>query len=338
MKKLNAIIATLANRGICRLRLSVGILLLSGLSISLQAQQAGHYSLYHFNKFNFNPAYAGLEGTLVMNGIYRAQWTGLEGAPTSQYFDAHLPLNFLRSGLGFQFENDVLGAEQNLRFNIAYNYQLDLGVGLLSIGVGGGIVQKRLDGSRLITPEGIYNEDQIFHQDPILPTTLQTAIAPTFQAGIYFKGNWLEAGLGVRHLLEPEAEFDNFTLLLDRTFFFQAEGSINAGRNWQIIPMLFLRTDLVQLQTDLGVLVGYNDNFFLGTTFRGYNSNSLDAVGIMGGLNISPKFRLMYNYDLTLSNLNNVSGGSHEVMIRFNLNKPIGQGRPPKIIFNPRTL
>ncbi len=338
MKKLNALTVARFLRVFCTLRFLGGILLLTGSAICLQAQQAGHYSLYHFNKFNFNPAYAGLDGTLVMTGIYRAQWTGLEGAPTSQYFDAHLPLNFLRSGLGFQFENDVLGAEQNIRFNIAYNYQLDLGIGTLSIGVGGGILQKRLDGSRLITPEGVYNEDQIFHQDPILPTTQLTAITPTFQAGVYFKGNWLEAGLGVRHLLEPEAEFDNFTLLLNRTFFFQAEGSINAGRNWQIIPMLFLRSDLTQLQTDLGVLVGYNENFFLGTTVRGYNSNSLDAVGIMGGLSISPKFRLMYNYDLTLSNLNNVSGGSHEVMIQFNLNKPIGQGRPPKIIFNPRTL
>lgn len=304
----------------------------------VNAQQPGQYSLYHFNKFNFNPAYAGLDGSLVINGIYRAQWTGLEGAPTSQYVDVHFPLQFLRSGIGLQFENDVLGAENNMRFNLAYNYQLDVRVGILSFGLGGGFLQKRLDGSRLITPEGVYDEDQIFHGDPILPNTRVTAITPSFQAGVYFKGNWLEAGLGVRHLLEEEAEFDNFTMLLRRTFFFQAEGKINIASNWLLVPMLLVRTDGRQLQTDIGALVEYNENFFIGTNFRGYNSNSLDAVGIMGGLNISPKFKLAYNYDLTLSALNDVSNGSHEILLRFNLNKPIGQGRPPKIIFNPRSL
>ncbi len=314
-------------------------LVLGGLYTALNAQQAAQYSLYHFTKFNFNPAYAGMEGSLVFNGVYRAQWTGIDGAPTSQYLDVHLPLQFLRSGFGIQFENDAVGAQQDMRFNLAYNYQIDVGAGVLALGVGGGIIQRRLDGSRLITPDGNYGENQTpDHQDPILPNTRATALAPSFQAGVFFKGNWLEAGFGVRNLLEQEVEFDNFTLLMDRTFFFQAEGRINVGRNWLFLPMMLVRANSTQLQSDIGVLIEYNENFFLGTTLRGYNSNSLDAVGIMGGLNISPNFRLAYNYDITMSSLNRVSNGSHEILLQFNLNKPIGEGRPPKIIFNPRTL
>jgi hypothetical protein len=39
-----------------------------------------------------------------------------------------------------------------------------------------------------------------------------------------------------------------------------------------------------------------------------------------------------------MSGLQEVTDGSHEVMLNFNLNKPIGKGKPPKIIYNPRFL
>ena len=58
----------------------------------------------------------------------------------------------------------------------------------------------------------------------------------------------------------------------------------------------------------------------------------------MGGFKLSEKITLAYAYDLTLSELSQVSNGSHEIMINYNLGKALGKGKPPRIIYNPRNL
>jgi hypothetical protein len=80
----------------------------------------------------------------------------------------------------------------------------------------------------------------------------------------------------------------------------------------------------------------YNQNIFVGATYRGYNANTSDAIAIMGGLNLSDKISLAYAYDLTLSELRSVQDGSHEITIKYNLRTRIGAGVPPPIIYYPR--
>ena len=61
-------------------------------------------------------------------------------------------------------------------------------------------------------------------------------------------------------------------------------------------------------------------------------------LAVIGGFKLSENISFVYAYDLSLSKLKNFNNGSHEVMIRYNLNKPIGKGVPPPIIYNPRSL
>jgi len=56
----------------------------------------------------------------------------------------------------------------------------------------------------------------------------------------------------------------------------------------------------------------------------------------MGGLRISERMHLYYGYDLSLSALRGATEGSHELMLRYNLNKVIGAGLAPPVIFSPR--
>jgi hypothetical protein len=110
------------------------------------------------------------------------------------------------------------------------------------------------------------------------------------------------------------------------------------GKSISIEPSVFLKSDLIQTQIEFSTLVNYNDNIFGGVSIRGYNSNSIDAVVILAGYKLSERVTLAYSYDLTLSGLKHVSNGSHEVLINYNLNRPIGKGILPKIIYNPRFL
>ena len=304
-------------------------------------QQPAQYSLFMMNNLNWNPAYAGLDNSLSATGVYRAQWTGLEGNPVTQNVNFHLPLYVLSSGIGVNLENDELGAERRTTGTVSYNYQLPVGRrGLLAIGLSAGMAQRTLDGARLRTPDGEYDipDAVIIHNDDLLPISQINAAAATFGAGLYYYSERFEAGFAARNLSEPTVNLDAISLQLKRAFFFNAGAHFDLGESLSLHPSLLVRSDLAQTQTDVAAILRYNDNIFGGASFRGYNSDNIDAVAIIAGFKLSDNITLAYAYDLTLSTLNQVSNGSHEVMINYNLNKRLGTGRPPKVIYNPRTL
>lgn len=304
-----------------------------------QGQQPAQYSLYMFNPMAWNPGYVGLDNSLSITGVFRKQWTSLPGSPTTQNLSAHMPLYYLSGGVGINVENDVLGAQILTSASLAYAYHKDLGGGILSLGISAGMVQRTLDGSKIRTPDGEYIEPGNFnHNDDLLPLSAESATAPTFHAGIYFANDWLEAGFSARNITEPTTDYSTLSLPLNRSLNFNLGFHFDLNSTLSLHPSALVRSDLTQTQTDFSVIVQYNDNIFAGASLRGYNSNSLDAVAILAGFKLSDKLTLAYAYDLTMSDLSTVSNGSHEISLNYNLNKIIGKGRAPKIIYNPRSL
>ncbi|MBK8704126.1 MAG: type IX secretion system membrane protein PorP/SprF [Saprospiraceae bacterium] len=302
------------------------------------AQQAAQYSMYNFNQLNFNPAYAGLEQSLSLSAGLRRQWTGLEGSPSTQYLTAHMPLYIAGGGVGFIVENDELGAERLTSASVAFNYQLEATRGVWSLGVGGGLVQRSLDGAKLRTPGGIYTEPGgINHEDDLLPLGVESGSTPTFHAGLYFQSEKLDAGIAVRHLTAPKTPVGELQLELSRAYFFHLGLHFELSSSLSLHPSVMIQSDVVQTQGFASILFSYNDNISAGLAFRGYSSNSLDAAVIMAGVKLSEKLSLGYAFDLTLSGLSAVNNGSHEIALNYNLGKLLGAGRPPRIIYNPRS-
>ena len=155
----------------------------------MHAQQAPQYSMYMLNKYNYNPAYAGLDNSLSITGVYRKQWVNVESSPVTQNINAHMPLYYLGGGFGINIENDQLGAERNTSGLISYNYFVPVSKkSLLSFGIGGGVIQKSLDGSKLRAPDGIYSPDQpnIDHMDDFIPIGKVSAISSIFKCRCLF--------------------------------------------------------------------------------------------------------------------------------------------------------
>ncbi len=308
------------------------------ISTGLFAQQAPQYSLLMFNEASINPAYAGLDNSLVLTGIYRNQWQGLDQSPSQQNINIHMPVYRLSGGIGINVDNDRLGLERNLLATLAYNFHLPLNrSSKISFGIGAGFFQKSIDGLGIRTPEGIYAAGTINHNDNLpLPERNVNVTTPTFNAGIYYKSDALEMGLSSRNIQEPQLVGDNFSTKLSRNYFFTASYNLDLSGNISLHPSLLIKTDQIEWQSEISTLVKYDDNIFLGGSFRGYNSNTIDAVALIAGLNISEKIKVAYAYDLTLSELNLVSSGGHEILIQYNLGREIGKGKLPKVIFNPR--
>lgn len=310
----------------------------------LQAQQLEQYSLYMLNKFKFNPSYAGLDNSLSITGVIRKQWVGLEGSPAGQLLNFHMPVYLIGGGIGIHIENDLIGAQRNTQASFTYGYHINLGESsILSVGVRGGVIQKSLDGRKLRAPDGVYGPDQNFidHKDGFLPIGTESSIAPKFAFGLYFINESIEFGVAVNNLLESSFNYQfevSNDIKLQRSYILNLAYNLNIGSSFTIYPSILIKSDIGQTQVDFSTLVKYNDNIFGGASFRGYNANSIDAVVFIAGLKVSEKLTLAYAYDMTLSSLNLVSTGSHEIMLNYNLNKIIGRGIPPKIIYNPRFL
>ncbi len=320
------------------MRIALALFVLHCLSFSLHAQQAGQYSLFMLNPFHNNPAYAGMDFAISTIAGVRSQWVGLEGAPASQYIDAHAPFELLGGGIGIKLERDVYGAARQNWASVSYSYQIRLGDGTLGFGIGAGILQSALDGSKLRTPNGIYQNQLFDHQDNILPLNRVQGLSPTLESGLFFQSARLDVGLGVRHFNSPVIDMGSFSTTILSTGFAHIGLHLELSRLFSVHPVVQLRSDAVEFQTDAGITFRYAEQLFAGFILRGYESNSLDAIGFLGGLNLNERWSLGYAYDMTLSALQQVSDGSHELVLRYTLPRVLGARRPPRIIYNPRNL
>ncbi len=310
-------------------------------AVGLWAQQAPQYSLYMLNPYGANPAYAGLENTLVATGIYRQQWSGLEGAPVTQHVNAHLPLYVISSGIGIKIENDAIGAHRTTQALLTYSYQLPLSrKATLSVGASAGYLQYVMDGAKLRTVDGQYEPNApFFHNDLALSEGKIQAGTPVFEAGLYLQAGKLEVGAAIQPVFAPRIRSNStnvFALQPVQHYIFSTSYQLQAAENMTLRPSIFVKTDFLETQSEISLVARWQENIFAGASFRGFTQKSKDAAVILAGLRLNEKTTLAYSFDIPLSALQSVNRGSHELLLRYSLNRPIGAGKLPPIIYNPR--
>lgn len=306
----------------------------------VSAQQAPQFSLYALNPYAFNPAYAGLENTLVATGVYRQQWSGLLGAPATQHINAHLPIYAISSGVGIRVENDVIGAHNTTQAILSYSYQLELSRNtLLSIGTSAGWLQYSLDGTKLRAPEGTYAEPSFSHNETVLPIGKVQAGAPIFEAGAFLQSKKWEVGISAQPVFATKLKAKGnggFGLQPIQHFLLYAANTLSLGENLSLKPSVLVKSDIAETQIEISTMARWRENTFAGASLRGFGKSSKDAVVIFLGFKLNEKTTLAYAFDIPRSSLSTAHRGSHELLLRYSLNKPIGVGKMPPIIYNPR--
>jgi type IX secretion system PorP/SprF family membrane protein len=305
------------------------------------AQQAPQYSLYMLNPYPYNPACAGLENTLILNGSYRQQWSGLKGAPVTQHINAHMPLYMLSSGVGLRVENDVIGAHAVTQALLSYNYQRELGSNsLISIGASAGYLQYNLDGAKLRAPEGTYAEPDFSHNDPVLVEGSANAGVPLVELGIFAQIKKLEIGAAMLPVYTPTIRADGsdngFALQTVAHYVGSVAHPFTLSDQLVLRPSFLLKSDLNETQMEISLLARWRENLLGGASFRGFGNSARDAAVLFAGLRLNDKTLVAYAFDIPLSALQVANRGTHELLIRYSLNKPIGAGKLPPVIYNPR--
>ena len=155
-------------------KLHLIILLLVGLAAT--AQQDPQYTQYMYNMNIVNPAYAGSTGTTSIGALYRSQWVGLEGAPSTGTLTIHSPVGN-RVGLGLSLISDEIGPVEETNAYADFSYTIPTGeTTKLAFGLKAGATFHKIGtGELLVTDPG----DGFFAQNV-------DEVTPNIGAGVYF--------------------------------------------------------------------------------------------------------------------------------------------------------
>lgn len=322
---------------LCKLHCILTLVFISVID-SVQAQQAEHFSHYMLNKYGQNVAYAGFDYSLSGTGIYRNQWSEFNGSPVGQYINAHMPLYFLHGAGGFEIMNEQLGLESRQSFTLSYSYVHRTRIGLFATGLKLGIRQIRIANDKLVAPDGNYEGNIIQHNDPVLSNQIVRGLGSRYGIAFYFINDLFEIGFSMDDFLNQSVHLGESRFNIPSSMTFFAEANYSVFQDFELKPSIMLYSDWVEWQSVSSILLSLPQNFFGGIGIRGYNLKSLDAAIITVGWKFNEKYIVSYAYDFGLSTLRSAHSGSSEIVLKYNLNKKIGLGLLPRIIYNPRDL
>lgn len=305
-------------------------LLLVLICFEVKAQQNAQYSQYIFNGLYINPASAGAKEDFYVHSFYRSQWTGVTGAPQSFSVAADGTINDEKVGLGILLAKDKLGAQSTLAAYANYAYRLQLGVQgqHLSFGLGAGIVQSALDGSKLI---GIQDGDNI------IPVGTQSTILPDARAGVLYTSDTFFAGFSADNLVAKYMNRDKSLLVpIPQPHFYLTAGTLfSLNDDTKIKPSFLLKNATGTATTlDVNAFLILGDRTWIGGTYRSslniFSKNSTSLQGsnaLVAQIEIfaTRKLRIGYAFDYSLTAFSGFGNGSHEISLGIYLSKKPAQ-------------
>jgi len=289
---------------------------------TLGAQSEAMYSQYMNNMIIINPAYAGSRAGDNITSLSRIQWVNVVGAPRSfslswdrgsEDIVEGLHQTFTPVSYGLQLYSDQLGIETSQGFQAFYAYRIKFYNSMLSFGVSAGAMSYRAAYSQVTTIQG---GDQVFQEDV-------SAILPTVGMGaMYATTNWY-VGLSAPALLKTSIKNNQYQVTAAaNSYYFLTGGYIfDVSDNLKLKPSLLLKAIQAEpIHVDINLNAWIQNTVGLGISYRG---NS-DMVG-MFQVRVTPQITLGYAYDYQTTYLNTFSSGSHELLLRFEFNRPKNQ-------------
>lgn len=299
-------------------RVALASVVVAGLSVhQAQAQQESMYSQYMFNTLALNPAYAGSRDVLSMTALYRRQWIGIEGAPTTQTFTADMPLNKERIGLGMQLFNDQIGAQRSTGAYASYAFRVKVSRRTtLALGLQAGATNFRWD----LASVNAGAADPVFSQNV-------NKWLPNFGTGIYISNDKAYFGVSVPSLIRGKLnEYSRSdSARQQRHYFLMAGFVMRLGNSLHLKPsVLFKGVQGAPVAFDANLNLWIKNRIAVGASYRTgnlkFNNDKIsggklgDAIVGLIEVQLNDQLRFGYAYDYML---NDLKKESHEIMLRY---------------------
>jgi len=336
------------------------MLLLSGVICfgNAHAQQRPYYTQYILNNYIINPAVAGIENYWDVKASHRLQWVGLQDAPVTTYLTIQGPLkksdygretatslhaggsnprgesywqNYTSAephmGAGLTILNDKTGPLNRFAAYGTLSYHVGLSPQTsLAAGVSVGITQMSLDADKLTFATAV---------DPAVGSSgILNRIKPDVSAGVWLYSRDYFLGVSAQQIIPEQIAFssNNNTVALQQGalvphIFIQAGYRFFLSEDVSMLPSVMLRyINPLPLGFDINAKLQYQDLLWVGGSFR-YQ----DGFAAMLGVNLSRTVNIGYSYDITTSQLNTVSKGTHEILVGFLIGNRYGDWCPRNI-------
>jgi type IX secretion system PorP/SprF family membrane protein len=291
------------------------LIVITSLPREARAQQHAVNSMFNYNRLDFNPAVAGASDHIPITLHTRQQWIGFENAPRSQFISTHAFLPF-DIGLGGVVYNNITGPTRQTGAKIAFSKHFNLTKNdWFSLGISAEFYENLFDVNQLET--GVPN-------DPTIQTNIEQKLAPDASFGAFFYSANYFAGISATNLLQSTydllntgIEFDN---PIERIYFLTGGYHFKLPNDLAYQPSVLVKKTMgTPWQADISNKIIYKNIFWSGLSFR----TNLDAILMLG---VRYKiYELAYSYDFNFNEIKDYTHGSHEIILRFNLNNPIRQ-------------
>ncbi len=285
------------------------LVVFASLTVSSFSQQDPQFTQNMYNKLYTNPGYAGLNGMICTNILYRQQWLGFPGAPKTGLISIDALLG-TQHGVGLSVASDGLGFEKNLFAKACYAFHIPVGAyGKLGIGAEIGMAQKSLD------PKWVSTDPYV--PDVAIPNGGVAATTYDIGFGLFFQNQNLYAGLSSTHLPQSVLKGTEFNFEMVRHYYVTAGYDVPISADFKLKPSIFVKSDAASTIFDINLSGMYQDKVWLGGSYR-----FTDAVAALLGFNYAPtnakyNARIGFAYDFTTSELKNHSNNTWEVMVGF---------------------
>lgn len=288
--------------------------------VAIYAQQEHQYTQFMYNKLIFNPAFAGAREVSSVSAIYRRQWIGFEGAPTSQLIGFDAPIMNNRIGFGLNIHRFQVGINENYAANMCYSYSVIRTDAMnLRIGIGGSFRHNKFN----------FNDPNFYIKqanDPaVLSQNEQVNMNGNIGGGVYFTFKDFYVGVSAPNLYKNKIGNGSVDITAESKphYYAMAGGVFAMSSTVDFKPAaLFKFAQNAPFSGDVNASLMFNKKFTMGASYRFGQSTMADSFDFLLFLQASQKFGIGVAYDYNVSQLNNFNKGSIEALLRYDITTP----------------
>lgn len=279
----------------------------------LVAQNEMQFGGYANSTLVVNPGAAGKTGSYEAGAAYRKQWAGFEGSPSTTILSVDGEVKFLNNfhGVGASVFRDNVGPFTTTNINADYSYHIELGSGMLGLGLRLGAMNVAFKASGL-SPSVNGGEDD-YHQssDEALDGNDGSATAFDVGMGGFFQSDRSFVSLSLLHLDAPTAELKGGAKIKAKPLLTFGAGR-RFGQSNGFEPRIFMKTDFGSMQLEVSGSTSFGKLVTLGMGYR-----LQDAIFFLLGVKLSNGLYVGYEYDVCTSVLRRYNNGSHEIVASY---------------------
>lgn len=284
------------------------------------AQQDPQYTQYQYNLSVINPAYAGSKEHLSIGVLYRNQWTGFDGAPTTANLFGHLPVGN-NVGIGLSAITDEIGplTETNVYGDFSYTLRLDQDEKhKLAFGLKAGATFHNI-GLAGLTLQDI--EDPAFSAN-------NSEVLPNFGAGVFFYSDNYYVSLSIPNFIQGTfLDVNGVEFGTEEAHYFLTGGYVfDVSPTVKLKPSVLVKTSFnAPTSYDVNLNARFLDRFEIGASYR-----LDDSFSGLVNVQVLPWMHAGFAYDRVTSDIQAVADSSFEGFLIFDIfpgSKPLQSPR-----------